>query len=390
MHLWPNGTAHLCCTSDANLPLGTIKQSTKLKDVWNGINMRRVRRDMLSGTPLKECSRCYEIERSGLRSMRMDHNLNFAHHQHLVSSTGTDGSVAQVNMPYMDIRFSNICNFRCRTCGPELSSSWFKDAKAIGQEMQHNTPLLHPSDDPATLWQQVEEILPTVEIIYFAGGEPLIMEEHYRILNWLIENGKTDVELRYNTNFSITSFHGQSVFQLWKKFRKVEVGASLDSFGSRAEYMRKETNWAQIESNRQQMLKICPEVGFYVNLTLSVFSLWTMAEFHRDWIERGLLGVNDWNINPLTYPLHYRVHILPLEERQRVMRLYQDHIDWLKQSSNCYPSSIERWRSAIAFLEGEQLTSEIAHFRSVTRSLDVVRNEELTMVFPELAHIYHG
>jgi organic radical activating enzyme len=389
MHIWPNSTVHLCCTSDSSMPLAKLADGVSMQDVWNTPRMKEIRLEMLQDKPVRECRRCYELETSGIRSMRQDHNLTFSHHMEKVKTTKPDGSVEEMNMPYMDIRFSNICNFRCRTCGPELSSSWFKDAKAMNTPMLHNKPLLHPTEDPVALWKQVEEILPTVELIYFAGGEPLIMEEHYRILNWLVKHEKFDVELRYNTNFSITSFQGQDVFELWKKFKKVEVGASLDSFGARAEYMRKETDWALIESNRKRMIEVCPKVNFYVSVTLSVFSFSTMAEFHKDWVDRGLVGLNDWNVNPLTYPLHYRVQVAPLEYRKQVIKKYQEHIDWVKSQPQQNDMTLARWNSAINFLDGEQLTGELKSFRTITKTLDKLRLESFSSTFTELAFLIH-
>lgn len=389
LHIWPNGTAHLCCTSDSSKPIGHFQDSKSIKELWNTPRLKEIRLSMLKGELIPECSRCYEIEKSGTRSMRQDHNLTFSHHMEKVKTTAEDGTVQEVNMPYMDIRFSNICNFRCRTCGPELSSSWHKDAKALKWQTLHEKPLLHLTDDTEILWKQIEEILPTVELIYFAGGEPLIMEEHYRILNWLIKHKKFDVQLRYNTNFSITSFQGQSVFELWKKFNSVTVGASLDTSDSQAEYMRKETNWELITNNRKKMLDICPDVSFYVSVTLSIFSMWRMAEFHRNWVKQGLVKLNEWHINPLTNPLHYRVHVVPLHERQEVMRKYQDHIEWIKSCPDHYPITIERWRGAIAFLEGEQLIDQVPKFRKFTKELDELRGERISDVFPELSSLYN-
>jgi organic radical activating enzyme len=388
LHIWPNSSAHLCCNSDSFMPLGKLSDGLSMQDMWNSPRMKEIRLDMLQNKPIRECRRCYEVEKSGIRSMRQDHNLTFAHHVDKIQTTKADGTVEEMNMPYMDIRFSNICNFRCRTCGPELSSSWFKDAKALNIPMQHNKPLLHPTDD-LTLWEQVEKILPTVELIYFAGGEPLIMEEHYRILNWLIKHEKFEVELRYNTNFSMTSFQGQDVFELWKKFKKVEVGASLDSFGPRAEYMRKDTNWALIESNRKRMLEICPQVSFYVSVTLSVFSFSTMAEFQQDWVNRGLVGLNDWNVNPLTYPLHYRVHVAPVEYRKNIIEEYKKHLEWIKARPHHNQMTLDRWNSAIAFLEGDQLKEELKNFKSMTKSLDDLRQESFASTFTELAFLLH-
>lgn len=387
LHIWPNSSVHLCCTSDSLRPLTYITEKNTLEKAWNNKRLKEVRLDMLQDKAISECTRCYEIEASGLRSMRVDHNLAFEKHMQIVEETRADGTVEKMNMPYMDIRFSNICNLRCRTCGPELSSNWFKDAVALQIPMQHKNPILQAANDPQLLFSQIEKFLPSVEQIYFAGGEPLIMEEHYKILHWLIQNSRTDVELRYNTNFTITSFQGKSVFELWNKFKKVEVGASLDTFGTRAEYMRKESDWAKIEASRMKMKEICPKVGFYVSVTLSILSFSLMPEFHRDWVARGLVNINDWNINPLTFPLHYRVQVAPEFYRNEISKKYADHIEWIKSQPSHNDMTLDRWNSALRFIQGEQSKSELENFKAMTNKLDSLRGERFQETFPELSFL---
>ena len=99
------------------------------------------------------------------------------------------------------------------------------------------------------------------------------MEEHYRLLNELIKRGRSDVRLIYNTNFSQLTYKKTNVLELWREFNSVSVGASLDAMGAHAEYIRKGTKWSQVEQNREQMLKICPNVDFYISPTLSIMTV---------------------------------------------------------------------------------------------------------------------
>ena len=97
------------------------------------------------------------------------------------------------------------------------------------------------------LWKELEPHFPSVQEIYFAGGEPLVMEEHYRILNRLVEmNRAHEVTIKYNTNFTNLQYKKTNVLDLWLLFKKVEVGASLDAYGERAEYIRSGCNWDDI------------------------------------------------------------------------------------------------------------------------------------------------
>ena len=85
------------------------------------------------------------------------------------------------------------------------------------------------------MWNQMQEHIPHLEQIYWAGGEPLIMKEHWKVLDELVKREMFHVRLIYNTNFTHTDLKGRSVFEYWKQFDSVAVGASLDDQGPRAD-----------------------------------------------------------------------------------------------------------------------------------------------------------
>ena len=107
-------------------------------------------------------------------------------------------------MTYWDIRFSNLCNLSCRSCGYIFSSNWYQDqAKLAGGDWKLKNPVMNYAGRTETdMWEQLEPHLDYVEQIYFAGGEPLLMEEHYKILDELVRRERFDVRLVYNTNFT--------------------------------------------------------------------------------------------------------------------------------------------------------------------------------------------
>jgi sulfatase maturation enzyme AslB (radical SAM superfamily) len=223
-----------------------------------------------------------------------------------------------------------------------------------------------------------------VEQIYFAGGEPLLMEEHYRILDELVRRRRFDVRLIYNTNFTHTDLKGKSVFEYWKQFRSVAVGASLDDSGSRGEYIRKGTDWTVVEQNRRDMLRVCPEVDFYISPTLSIMNAWHLPDFHRDWVEAGLIRAQDLNVNILQDPVHYRIDIATAEYKQTLTALYQSHIHWL-DGQDPLNRATQGFESAITFMNTTDNTHLIDTFWRKTHELDVIRNENILDVIPELA-----
>ena len=170
------------------------------------------------------------------------------------------------------------------------------------------------------------------EQFYFAGGEPIIMEEHYRILKELDRRKMYHVRLIYNTNFSKTKFKDIDVFELWNKFDSVSVGASLDAEGPRAELMRKGTKWEETVANRKRMMEVCPQVDFYISSTVGLTNSLHVCDFHKSWVEQGLIKAQDFNFNLLQHPLWQRMDILPPEHKQRVKDRYHEHFIWLKNS----------------------------------------------------------
>jgi radical SAM protein with 4Fe4S-binding SPASM domain len=233
------GTVIPCCLTPwhEEQALGNVNEQS-IEEIWNGAPMRAFRRKMLRDQQDERCSQCYTNEQVGLRSMRLIYNHLYEHKIDWALDTSRSGKVRSAKPIFWDIRFSNLCNFRCRICGHHSSSNWFEDAKAIG-ETAHETKVHRGVKDFEGVMKQLEAILPDLEEIFFAGGEPLIMEEHYQLLQLFIKHGKTDVQLRYNTNFSRLSYKGEAVFDLWKHFSNVQVNASLDGEQERGEYQRK-------------------------------------------------------------------------------------------------------------------------------------------------------
>lgn len=388
LHAYPTGEAYPCCQSEMKVgQIGNCRTS-RLKEIWNSDKQKQLRQDMLNETPNPTCGRCYEQEDSGFFSGRKSANKHHGHNIKRVLETNEDGSLDRFEMTYWDIRFSNLCNLKCRSCGHIFSSQWYQDqAKLAGGDWkQQNSVLNYAGRTELDMWEQLEPHLDYVEQIYFAGGEPLLMEEHYRILEELVQRKLFHVRLIYNTNFTHTELKGKSVFEYWRQFNSVAVGASLDDSGPRAEYIRKGTDWTVVEQNRQDMLRICPEVDFYISPTLSIMNAWHLPDFHRDWVERGLIRAQDLNVNILQDPPHYRIDIATIEYKQRLATKYLNHIMWLRES-DLLGRATQGFESAINFMMATDNTHLIDTFWRKTHELDGIRKENIMDVIPELAEL---
>jgi MoaA/NifB/PqqE/SkfB family radical SAM enzyme len=383
-HAYPTGAAYPCCQADMEFPIGDMRKNT-IKEIWNQDPIKTVRIQMLNEQPVPACTRCYEQESAGFVSGRISANKHHGHLINRVHETKTDGTLDRFELTYWDIRFSNLCNLSCRSCGHIFSSSWYQDqVKLAGPAWKKANKVLNYAGRFETdAWDQLVDHIEHVEQIYFAGGEPLLMEEHYKILDELVKRKKFHVRLIYNTNFTHTNLKDQSVFEYWKLFDSVSVGASLDGSGKYGEYIRKGTEWSKIEQNRINMLKICPDVDFYISPTLSIMNAWHLPDFHRDWVERGLIRAQDLNVNILQDPPFYRIDIAPMKYKQRLRVKYQEHLEWLKSRDTLARAS-EGFKSAINFMMASDNTHLVDTFWRKTHELDSIRSERLLDIVPEL------
>ena len=387
MHAFPDGRAYPCCLSDYWHPVGDLRKNT-MEEVWNQDAYKTMRTNMLSGKECKECTKCYEQEQHGAFSMRNDSNCNYGHHIAEAEQTNADGSVDDFKIRYWDVRFSNLCNFSCRSCGPIFSSNWYNDhvqlygkkPDVLGRDMAR---VEYTAGNEESMLEQMEQHIPYLEQVYFAGGEPLIMKEHYYLLEKLIEHGKTDVRIQYNTNFSEMRFKDKHVYDYWKEFKNVSVGASLDAMGPQAELMRKGTKWEQTVENRFQMMAKVPHVDFYVSSTISAMNVLHVLDFHKEWTKMGLITAKDWNINICQSPEWYRPDIFPQDFKEQVITpAYEKHIAWLEPKDRLRRAT-NGFKSVLSLINAQDNYDKWPEFQKQIYLIDKVRNENFWETFPE-------
>ena len=215
-HVSNNGLAKACCV--ANITYGNTNTQT-LEEIWNGKSINHLRSKFSKNEIDGRCFVCHKIEDSGGKSIRLETFEKFDYHS----------IDAEPSLPiYFDIRFSNVCNFRCRTCWHGASSKWFNDAKLLNTNIGEKAIIKNINDLDEFISSSSEALLGAEEF-YFAGGEPLVTEEHYKLLEWLIQNKATKSRLRYNTNFSKLAFKDYNLIELWSHFDEVELLASIDA-----------------------------------------------------------------------------------------------------------------------------------------------------------------
>jgi radical SAM protein with 4Fe4S-binding SPASM domain len=385
LHAFPDGRAYPCCFAQDKYPVGDLNKNS-LAEVFNNDKMKQLRKNMIKGITNRECVKCYDQETSGFFSLRYSSNKHFGHNIGMVDNTQEDGT-ADFIIKYWDIRFSNLCNFACRSCGTWFSSNWYEDHIKITGAPPNHAKIMKVGRSSNDMWEQMLAQFDHVEQFYFAGGEPLIMEEHYRILKELDKRKMYHVRLIYNTNFSRLKFKDLDVLELWNKFDSVSVGASLDAEGKRGELMRTGTKWDQTVANRKRMLEICPQVDFYISATVGLINSLHIVDFHRNWVEQGLINPPDFNFNLLQYPEWQRMDMLPLEFKQQVKEKYEKHIEWLKDKDPLTRAT-KGFESGVDWIYRRDTSDQLPLFFRKTKQYDKIRNENTVEVFPEWKELF--
>jgi MoaA/NifB/PqqE/SkfB family radical SAM enzyme/glutaredoxin-related protein len=367
-----------CCSGTESLDY--LNKKT-LADTWNNDSMKEIRKSLLNDSFHTNCEKCYEQEKNSKRSLRLSLNQRFKNKIAKIKSK-KEVLVEDFKLLYLDMRFTNLCNIRCRTCNHHSSSKWYHDTKILNPAYDKSVIMKSGRTD-TDLWEQIRPHLDHVEGIDFLGGEPLIMDEHYRILEELERRERFDVVLFYNTNFTNTKLKTRTVFDYWRRFDSVAVGASLDAMGTRAEYIRKDCIWSEIEHNRRQMIKECPDVKFNISATVSILNAWHLPDFHRDWVEKGLISPTDIELNWVQEPSHYRIDIATDAYKKIIRKKIQAHCEWLSR----YPGVelvLLQYESLVNFMFAEDRSHLLDEFWQMTRKLDKIRNENIIDVLPEL------
>ncbi len=361
-HVGNAGRVKACCL--ANIPLGDCNRQS-FQEIWNGDPINELRAKFARGEKDSRCAVCQRLEKAGGKSVRQETHEKF----------GADFINTKISLPvYFDIRFSNACNFACRTCWHGASSGWFPEAKQMKRNLGEKALLQNVKDFDSFITQTGEALLQAKEI-YFAGGEPLVTKEHYQLLQWLVKNKATQMRLRYNTNFSQLKMGDQDVLEYWKHFREVEIMASIDAHGKLGEYIRKGFNWEQFRANRE-LIRSHKHIRFVIAPTISVFSILNLPDLYQTCLKEQIIEIYGLYINMLDRPLHYNTKALPEAYKQKVVNRYQKFYQWANRKG--IPETvIAQFKECVTYMLSEDLSKQWKNFEKETALLDEMRGESV-------------
>ena len=411
----PNGDVRLCCTSNASgagvidtKDIGLVKHNGvnmnlrehTIEEVWNSEFMCNTRKQLLNNEIPQSCQKCFTEESKGIKSKRYwetevwNQRINI---NERVSMMNADG-IMPVDIPYFDLRLGNLCNLKCIMCSPHDSSSWIKDWKI--QTPQYTNQMLKQDQGwDRTMdytWYQKGSFLESmrnqiqhIKELYFAGGEPLLIPEHYNILEFMVKEGYAgNCILRYNSNGTEIP---DKLLELWKHFKLVKFNFSIDAYGVKNDYIRYPSKWDSITENLRKLDNTPDNIIVNVACAVQVMNVlyldelvdWKMSQNFKKVNTKdygaGLIGLH------LVYlPSYMNVRVLPKEIKQQCYTKIHNLID--KYSNEHFdndPYGKQRWLGLIEYMR-EDWTSKLPALKEYLEITDKTRNTDYTVTFPEL------
>lgn len=382
MYIHPTGKAQTCCVGLE--PLGSTKNES-IQEIANGDKIKSLRKDFMEGKiPLDNCQTCFNFEKNNIHSLRQALNELFQDEiDTLTSQTYPDGTFLNFKQKYYDLRFSNLCNFRCRSCNEEYSTSIAKETKKHKNTNQE--VFVFPGKFESDIYDQIKDQIKFAKKIYFAGGEPLLQWEHWEILDNLLKNNVTDVQLFYNTNLSSLKFKDYYAIDYWKEFKNVLILASIDGQYQKAEYWRKGTIWKDIEDNISTIKENVPHVSLGTTTTIGWPNLYTALDFIDRCIDTNLISPKLININVLQFPNFYSLPTLPEPEKT----IAKERIIKTLEKAQAFGDSllVYNLKGLIDFLMSQDNSKNLNLFFKTTDFYDKIRDEGFFDIFPEHASI---
>ena len=385
----PNGDYTLCCVSlefdesdlsvenpygqqleffdsdkESDLYIGSVHDNT-LEEIWNSENMKSIRIKMLKGEPVGNCKACYYSESIGEPSERTRYEKYYKSHRDKVLQTKPDGSIPFEPIEW-DLRLTNTCNFKCRDCGSSLSSSWEEESKKL------NVDVSAIKIDEQRVLDELEPLYDSVEEIYFAGGEPLISDHHYHIIDKLLEKDLRPT-IRYNTNLSTLTYKGRDIIDIWKNFPNIELYVSFDGIGQRGELIRKGFDSKRFIKNILRVQKELPSFPIHYNFVVYVLNAYHFMDAHEFMVDNRILrSCDSITFTLLEDPQYLRITTLDPESKEEVIEKIQNS----KLRS--------QYDHILKYLLKEDNSSFIPQFKFMSDALDAVRNENTLETLPEL------
>jgi len=372
MHVATNASGNLrvCCNSTPGKNFITKEDGTPyklqkddLQEAWNSTVYKTIRKQMLEGERPEMCTRCFREEDAGVKSARQAWNEKWKQDVKYTEN-------APFDIQYVDLRLGNLCNLKCRMCNPYASNQWVKEWALVEDALEPNeyerlSKMSWPEHEKT--WKNLFSIADTVDEIYLTGGEPTIIQEQHRLLDYFIDKGTAHkIKLKYNTNLTNVPKH---LIDKWTKFKRVQLNCSIDAVGELDRYIRYPSSWNKIQENFDIIRKL-ENVYIEIHCTVQMYNILRLHEL-LDWAQP--YGHKIY-LNILNHPEYLNIRVLNKDLKEKV-----------KQTLSSY-THIEKVQGVIDYMLAEDWSDKYTQFVEYTVALDNSREQDIKQIVPELLY----
>jgi hypothetical protein len=368
--------------------VGTIDdyKPVSLDEHWNSPYMMDIRKKLMAGETIPQCAVCNDSILSQSTYRQWFTGFLFKDKiEQAFEETDDDGRTSMVPISF-DYRVSNLCNFKCRTCGEPLSSSWEAEKRKHGLWNSANQPFMVP-ENKAIIDRFQKEVVEeefwaaicsgVVEEIYWVGGEPLMYDIHWRAMDRLAQDDNLkNVHLRYNSNLSRIRFNNHYLYDWLPKAKDWTMCASIDGTGKIGEFIRTGLKWDQWDQNfREGVALPGGKDRMLMDLTLTGPGMFDLKRFFDYALEldvkietkRMFAFHPDIVFSPMAWPRHILDRIIKDNLDYIVPRATHKQQTLIRELENMLvtPTFQEQWpdQAEESFFKGRNWQDKIADIR---------------------------
>ena len=377
------GTTRPCCISEDVIkrqdgtPYNLATDS--IMEIYHSDYMKNLRQEFIDGGKPVACRRCWNEEDVGRNSKRLNH----LHKMNMLLPLVDYTALEPENFLYLDLKLGNICNLKCRICGPMISSKWAQESL---MQVPYEERKTHQSKTwlvegewprtSKTFWEEVRTLIPKIKYLDFTGGEPFMIQEHFDLLKYSVDTGASQHQiLYYNTNGTVFP---EGAEELWKNFKRVEIAFSIDNLGARFELERSGAKWEEVNSNIQKFKQIKEHLinlELHVNATISIQNVYYLEEL-CNWINEQEFDYEHFGL--VHEPQWIGVGALRPGQKEFII----NHLNTGKFSTK-HRIEIDK---IIEFINKGESKNGV-RFINDMKHLDRLRNENFAVTHPEIAKL---
>jgi len=415
------GETHSCYHPAPHpIPLEELKDNPSA--LHNTKEKKEQRKQMLCGQKPSGCNYCWKIEAMG---------KDFVSDRHIkTTSIYTPGRVAEikqkgadlnVNPEYIEINFSNECNFKCGYCHPKFSTSYYNEIKKHGpytMSTSHRQDIdyfeLYEEDNNPYIkawWDWWPEVSKTLNILRITGGEPLMHRSTWRLFDELENDPKPHIQLEINSNMGVKNAMVKRLVERVNKLktdkciRSFKLYTSIDTWGPKAEYTRRGLDINLWESNLDYYLTNTNfPVTFMITFNLFVVTSFSLLlEKILEWRKKyNTDNATQWqrirfDTPHLKEPAIFDMNILPKDKFLPYMKQHLQFIGANVDDADRYKFSrleYEKFRRVVDYMsntnyEPEQLEQARRNFSRWFTEYDKRSGSNIVETFPELEEFYN-